>query len=69
MDQKRVDQADQLGTMNRVEGPETLPATNMGLTGMTWTDWTSAETGSSGTDVIGPRMVQNCVEDAGAATD
>ena len=60
---------DQLGTMNKAEGPETLPATNTGLTGTdtptaagtTWTDWTSADTGSSGTDVTGPSTVQNCV--------
>lgn len=57
---------DQLGTMNRDEVPGTFPVTKTGLigtptaAGITWTDWTSADTGSSGTDVIGPSSVQNC---------
>lgn len=55
--------------MNRAEGPETLPATMTGLTGIdtptaagtSWTDWTSADTGK--TDVTGPTTVQNWVGD------
>ena len=61
--------------MNNDEAPETLPAMNTGLTGtptaagITWTDWTSAGTCSTGTDVIGPSTVQNCAAEFDEGVD